>query len=152
MPGERGRAVITNLHSYAMPIIRYEVGDICIPSQHDCSCGNELPLMSIVEGRIDDMVYTPGGKTVSPNSITNVMEAVSGISQFRVIQEKKNLLVIKYVRGSGYSSETSEQAKKLMYDLIGNEMEICMQIVEEIPREYTGKMRAVISKVSPGMI
>jgi phenylacetate-CoA ligase len=144
-PGECGKVVITNLHSYAMPIIRYELGDVCIPSEESCSCGISLPLIGIVQGRIDDLVYTPSGKVVSPNSITNTMEAVEGIKEFRVIQKNKEELLIQIVPGSCYSVATSTDAVRKMNELTGGEMKIAVENVDRIPRENTGKIRSVIS-------
>lgn len=146
-PGERGKVVVTNLHSYAMPIIRYELGDVCISCNDMCTCGIELPLMSIVEGRVDDMIYSPTGKVISPNSITNAMEAVEGISQFRVIQETEDILLVQLVQGKLFSSDTSNTAQRLLKELAGESMEVKVQIVNEIPKEHSGKIRAVISKV-----
>jgi phenylacetate-CoA ligase len=146
-PGEPGRVVVTNLHSYAMPIIRYELGDICTPSDSLCSCGIQFPLMSVVEGRVDDMVKTPSGRVISPNSITNVMETVDGIGQFRVIQEKKDLMVIEIVAGAKFSQDTPLKAQNLVGELVGDDMRIEVRMVSEISKEHTGKIRAVISKV-----
>jgi phenylacetate-CoA ligase len=146
-PGEPGRVVVTNLHSYAMPIIRYELGDVCTPSDSLCSCGIQLPLMSVVEGRVDDLVKTPSGKMISPNSITNVMEAVDGIGQFRVIQERKDLMVIEIVEGAGFSKNTPLRVQDLLRELVGHDMYIEVQMVSEISKEHTGKIRSVISKV-----
>ncbi len=148
LPGESGKVVVTNLHSFAMPIIRYELGDICIPSDGVCSCGNDLPLMKIIEGRVDDMVCTPAGKVVSPNSITNAMEAVEGVRQFRVIQENEETLLVKLVKGKGYTLETPRITSRILNELVGEDVKVEVEIVSEIPRELTGKIRAVISKVA----
>jgi phenylacetate-CoA ligase len=147
LPGEKGRAVITNLHSYAMPIIRYELGDVCIFSKDICSCGSDLPLMSIIEGRIDDMIYAASGKVVSPNSITNAMEAVEGISQFRVVQETENALTVLLVKGKEFSRDTPKSAECLIKQLVGEEMDVNVKIVSDIPKAHSGKIRAVISKI-----
>jgi len=148
LPGERGKTVITNLHSYAMPIIRYELGDVGIPSDEVCPCGKELPLMSVVEGRVDDMICSPAGKVVSPNSVTNVMEAVEGISQFRVIQESAETLKVLIVKGRGYSAAVPREVERLLKELAGEEMKIEITLVTDMPKEYSGKIRAVISKIS----
>lgn len=147
-PGEPGRVVVTNLYSYAMPIIRYELGDIGTPSDSLCPCGNPLPLMTVVEGRIDDMVKTPSGKVISPNSITNAMEAVDGIGQFRVIQEERDLMVVQIVAGVKYSQDVPLKTENLLRELVGGEMRIEVRRVSEICKEKSGKIRAVLSKVS----
>ena len=146
-PGERGRAIVTNLHSFAMPIIRYELGDVCLPSGGTCSCGSHLPLMGIVEGRVDDMVRTPGGRMVSPNSLTNAMEAVDGIRQFRIIQKDVNALLVLAVPGDGFTEDTSVRIREILGDCVGREMRVEVSVVAEIPREPTGKIRAVVSEI-----
>jgi phenylacetate-CoA ligase len=147
LPGEPGMVVITNLHSYAMPIIRYEIGDIGIPSADLCSCGRALPLMEILEGRIDDMVYTPSGKVISPNSITNALEAAKGIAQFRVIQKTREQLKVLFVPDASGLENVSIIVQRLLEELVGPDMRIDIQSVESLPREYTGKIRAVICEL-----
>ncbi len=147
LPGEPGRVLVTNLHSYAMPIIRYEVGDVCTQSGACCPCGSAFPLMSIVEGRIDDLICTPSGKVVSPNSITNVLEAVEGISEFRVIQKRKEALLVELVEGRGFNSDVLQAVKRLLGELVGDDVVVEIEMVESIPKAHTGKIRAVISEV-----
>jgi phenylacetate-CoA ligase len=145
--GEHARAVVTNLHSYAMPIIRYELGDVCLPSDATCTCGSHLPLMGIVEGRVDDMVRTPTGRMVSPNSLTNALEAVDGIRQFRIIQKAVDTLLVLTVPGIGFSERTPAVIRGALGDLVGKEVRTDVSVVAEIPREPTGKIRAVVSEI-----
>ena len=147
MGGQPGRVVVTNLHSYAMPIIRYELGDLCVPSAEFCSCGVELPLMSVVEGRIDDVIYTPSGRAVSPNSITNAMESVRGIKQFRIVQDQRDRLQVYLVKKDDQPDDVVESSLKALNSLLFGELAINTSLVKDIPREYTGKIRAVISEV-----
>lgn len=59
--GEAGRVLVTTLHGYAMPLIRYEVGDIATRGAA-CDCGITLPVIARIEGRIADRVTLPGGE------------------------------------------------------------------------------------------
>ena len=43
--GEHGRILITNLHNYGMPFIRYENGDYSSLAEAPCPCGRGLPLL-----------------------------------------------------------------------------------------------------------
>src|SRR4030066_461450 len=65
-PGERGEILCTSLFNETMPLIRYEIGDVGIPIEEQCSCGRTLPLMKIVEGRKDDFLTSIDGRMISP--------------------------------------------------------------------------------------
>ena len=58
-PGEPGMIVVTDLVNRAMPIIRYQVGDMGVLSDRQCPCGRGLPLLEKIEGRMADYVVTP---------------------------------------------------------------------------------------------
>lgn len=147
--GERGDIVITNLHSYAMPFIRYKIGDVGIPSERVCQCGIEFPLMEIMEGRDEDFILLKGGKIISPMMITGTLDHVPGIKQFRVIQENIDTILVVLARGEGFNSDTILTAEKALKDILSEDIKIRCEAVEDIPRESSGKVRAVISKVNP---
>ena len=63
-PHVYGDVVATDLFSYAMPIIRYKVGDIASYSAKECSCGRGLPLIASVEGRVSGFLIGSGGKKI----------------------------------------------------------------------------------------
>jgi len=146
-PGERGDVVITNLHSYAMPFIRYRIGDIAVPSSNACPCGMELPLMEIFEGRDEDFIVLNNGRKISPMAVTGTLDHIPGLKQFRVIQEKRELMVVQIVAGAKYSQDVPLKTQNLLRELVGDEMHIEVRMVSEISKEPTGKVRAVISKV-----
>ena len=52
--GEEGRVIVTNLHNYSMPFIRYEIGDTAILGSKKCKCGSPLPMLKRIAGRITD--------------------------------------------------------------------------------------------------
>jgi phenylacetate-CoA ligase len=89
--GERGNIVYTSLFNYAMPLIRYGVGDVGVPSTEKCSCGRSLPLMKVIEGRKDSLLVLPNGRILSPVAFFTTMydyEYYSEIEQFKLVQKK----------------------------------------------------------------
>ena len=78
LPGESGEIIYTSLYNYAMPLIRYAVGDVGVPSHEKCPCGRGLPLMKVIEGRRDDFLVRSNGTIVSPITmdliVKNMME------------------------------------------------------------------------------
>ena len=75
-PGGRGRVVVTGLYNYAMPFIRYEVGDIAVAGTGPCACGRTLPIIRRIEGRTRNVfVFRDGTRFWPRNSTVRPMHA-----------------------------------------------------------------------------
>ncbi len=146
--GERGEVVVTGLTNYEMPLIRYKIGDIAIPSQKNrCHCGRRFPMFKKIVGREDDFVILPSGKIISPRMI-NVIENIPGIKEYQTIQVSKERFVVKLVKGKGFSERTiSDIKQQIMIGCLGERVKIEVELVDRIHRERTGKIRAVVSKI-----
>jgi len=155
-PGETGEIVCTSLFNYAMPFIRYAVGDIGRPSRETvCRCGREFPLMSVIEGRKEEMILLPDGRVLSPLAIGDCMCAYSRfdhIVQYRFIQEKTSVFrVLVAKKKEGVAAEVME--KELLSHLRGmlrlgeEDADIYVEFVDEIPADTSGKIRKVVSNV-----
>ncbi|SDF23831.1 phenylacetate-CoA ligase [Methanolobus vulcani] len=146
-PGERGEIVYTGLYNYAMPLIRYRIGDIGIPSDESCSCGRGLPLMKLVEGRSDSFMQTSDGRIFSPIIWTLIIRQISGISQLKAIQERKDKIKIQVVKNDMFSQYTPNQIVSKVRTIMGNEVIVEVETVDEIPKDKSGKVRSAISNV-----
>lgn len=147
-PGEKGEIVVTGLFNSAMPLIRYSVGDVGSYDDDQCSCGRKLPIMNIIEGRKDDFLILPSGRIISPRNI-NFLEHIDGITEYRIIQKKQNKIVVQTKKGSNFSQKTVIQIKnEIEKGCVGENIEIDVEIVDEIPRENSGKIRAVVSEIN----
>jgi len=145
--GERGDVIVTTLQNYTMPLIRYKLGDIAIPIDTKCSCGRGFPLIKDIEGREDDFFILPSGKKISPRMI-NVIEFIPGIKEYKIIQEKKDRIVVKLVPNHEFSVRTISEVKdKILIGCLGEEVDVKVESVKELPKERTGKIRAVVSEV-----
>lgn len=146
-PGERGEVVYTSLYNYAMPLIRYAIGDIGVLSNRECPCGRGLPLMERVEGRTDAFVQVPSGQIFSPIIWTILLRRFYDIAQFRVTQEKIDRIKIQVKPRSDLTRSAIEQITENVRKILGKEVHINVEPVDEIPRNNSRKIRAVISKV-----
>ena len=147
--GERGEIVYTNLYNYAMPLIRYKIEDIGIPTDEECPCGRGLPLMKLIEGRKDSFIKTPSGRILPQMTFWSIMRMFSEsdkIINFKVIQEKIDEIKIQIVPGRVFSQDTINNLKKDVNSVLGEEVTINIEVVDEIPRE-AGKVRSVVSMV-----
>lgn len=144
-PGEEGEIVVTGLYNYVMPLIRYKLGDIGIMADYKCPCGRSWPLIKSIEGRSDDFLTLPSGSVISPRSI-NVIENIPGIIQYRTIQEKRDSFHVQVIPGTGYSADTNRQIEEqIRAGCLGEQIHINIELVEDLPRERTGKLKTIIS-------
>lgn len=147
--GEEGEVVLTSLFSHAMPFIRYNIGDVGIPSDEQCSCGRTLPLMRLLKGRSDDFIILPDGRKLSPLGMINIQDFVGiSVSEIMIIQETKNLIeVLLKMQEEKYTSRVKESVLTLQ-KIVGPDVNVKVRFVKEIARNSSGKFRRVISKVS----
>ena len=146
--GERGKVVITNLHSFAMPIIRFELGDFAIPTYQECPCGRPGYLIKAIEGRCDDFLKLTNNKFISPRILVPIIESIPGVSEFELVQEKIDEIFVYIVKMKEYRDTVIvEGINTELKKIFGNNISVNTKIVENIPRENSGKLRSVISRL-----
>jgi phenylacetate-CoA ligase len=143
-PGESGQIVVTALHSYAMPLIRYPVGDFGVPSDEICPCGRGLPIMKSVDGRMDDILTSPTGQSVSPMSLIGVMEDEIDLYDFRMVQEASDVLRVEVSEEESVSEGESARIIDRIHRLYNGEMKAYIAKVDHIPLEKSGKLKRFV--------
>ena len=83
--GESGRVVVTSLHNFAMPLLRYDLGDVATVGG-PCSCGRTLPTLEAILGRTRNMMRLPGGRTAWPGFPLNALVELGAIRELKMIQ------------------------------------------------------------------
>ncbi len=153
--GESGEIVCTSLFNYAMPLIRYKVGDFGVPSDEECPCGRTLPLLSRIEGRSDSLLLLPDGRMLSPRTITVAMGSFHlnrFIEQFRIVQERKDSIRIDLK-----VEDLSEDKRIIEHDLMAHfkamlgieddSVAFNVVFVDDIPLNKNGKLKIIESKL-----
>jgi phenylacetate-CoA ligase len=156
--GEQGEIVVTGFLNYVMPLIRYRIGDLGIPTDEKCTCGRSWPLIKSIQGRINDYLVLPSGRKISWLYLLRVIlydkifrENVFAILQYQIIQDRKDRIILKIVKGREFNPEMLERIKRSLkkeFDKLGENLEVVTRIVDDIPRERTGKRRILISNLS----
>lgn len=145
--GEDGEIVITNLFNYAMPLIRYRLGDIGSLRAEECSCGRTLPLMQGLKGRCNDFIILPDGRELSPWFFWNMID-LNGVSEFRIVQEKTDVIRVWLKPTGRYGKEQAERSAMGLRRIFGEQVNTLIEVVDEIPRDSSEKQRSVVSHVS----
>ena len=144
-----GRLLVTDLRNRAMPLIRYEVGDVVVPTNRVCSCGRGMPMIESVLGRDADYVLTPDGSLISGISLTDHFATeIRGAAQVQIVQEKLTFLRLRVVAGEGFGLESHREIEALVRNTFGPRMKYELELVDAIPQEASGKYRFCISPVA----
>ncbi|MDH5174679.1 MAG: hypothetical protein OEW43_05405, partial [Elusimicrobiota bacterium] len=145
--GQEGQVICTDLTNYTMPFIRYALGDIVVLSKEKCSCGRNFPIIELVEGRTNDFVTLASGKILSPLLLLLCLEKIDGISQYRLVQEKLDTFNVQIIERQNFTEATKEKIRKKLKEILGGNAQINIDMVRELPRDKSGKVHPVVSKV-----
>lgn len=144
-PGERGEIVVTNLLNYAMPLIRYKIGDIGALDDRACPCGRGLPLLKSVEGRKADCLALSNGRLVTPRTIMTAIQGTPGVSRYQVVQEGSNKVRIVLMRRNLDPEISMRDLSARCQEALGADVEI--EVTNAGRNDLKAKYRPVISKL-----
>jgi phenylacetate-CoA ligase len=150
-PGEIGRVVLTDLHNYARPFIRYETGDLAAASADSCACGRGFPLIGQLEGRSQECLRTPSGKEISPTVLGHYLfvynHHLDAVRHYQLVQETARSARLLVVPAPGWDDSKRQALQADLVCLLGNEMDVAVETVNLIPLEKSGK-RPIIKLAS----
>ncbi|MBC2717010.1 MAG: phenylacetate--CoA ligase family protein [Desulfobacteraceae bacterium] len=122
--------VLTNLHNYTMPFIRYQVGDIVRLIDEPCDCNRNFRRINMLDARGSDIVHLPDGNKVSSLYLNAIISKFSTVSQFKFIQKSRDRLCVLLV-------DSREISKDLMSEAIAEIDDVLPGITTEIQQvEY----------------
>jgi phenylacetate-CoA ligase len=147
-PGEEADIVVTDLVNRGMPLIRYRVGDMGVPSDRTCACGRGLPLMERIIGRQADFLKRPDGSLVAGVSLVErTLTAIPGIEQMQLVQNEVHRLTVKLVRGVGYDEGAEKALRRELQSSLSAAVAIEIQCVDSLDQTRSGKYRFAICNV-----
>jgi len=143
-PGELGEVVITDLHNYGAPFIRYVTGDLALAAPRErCACGRALARLERVEGRTTETLRDGQGRAVSGLFFNVLFAALADkVREFQVVQHKDRAIDLKLVPGSGFDQALLEQLRIHCQKQIPG-VELRTEIVTQLSADRGGKLRVV---------
>lgn len=147
-PLEVGRVVLTSLHNFASPIIRYDLGDFAEVGE-PCRCGRGLPVLKRIVGRERNLLVLPDGRRRWPAfGQAAGVDALPRIRQFQAIQRSLDTIVVKVVRDAPFTTAESEQVCRYLAETLGHPFRFVFEFVDDIPRGPGGKFEDFKCEVS----
>lgn len=146
-----GEMIVTSFTTSGTPLVRYRIGDSLRFSDENfvCACGSSFQLVDMIFGRTNDFVWSPENGRVNLGNLSNCTKDVKGILQFQIIQKTINSLDLLLMISEGFDSKELEKFVAALRERLGSSMKIECEIVEDIPRESSGKFRLVKNTIDP---
>ena len=147
--GERGRVVVTGLYNYAMPLIRYEIGDIAVAGSEPCPCGRTLPVIERIEGRARNMfVFRDGARFWPSAAAIQPMRAFVPFSRYQIVQLDHETVEFRYTAdGSGRKADLQE-LNRYARQAIHPSVTVRLLEVDHFSAGPNGKVQEFICNVS----
>jgi phenylacetate-CoA ligase len=149
MPGELGEVVLTDLHNFGMPFIRYANGDLAVAAEiADCACGRVLPRLASVEGRVTETLRDGAGNKVGGLVFNLIMVPLAErVQQFQAVQHKDGAVTLRLVPGKLPLDGGAQAALRDHVSRYLPGVSVRTEIVNEIPPTAAGKRQVVVVEV-----
>ena len=149
-PGQEARIIVTDLSAKLMPFVRYEQGDRVVFTESITDTDDRRRHIQRIIGRDDDHAILGDGTRRSFIAFYEALDVFPEVKRFRIVQLEPDLFDILIVADKGYFSEIRTQALERLKRLCGTRPEYRFRLVEEIPKDPSGKIRMLVSNVGRG--
>ncbi len=146
-PGVEGRLLVTSLCNYAMPLIRYEIGDrgaLMPAGAAPCPCGRGGQRLAWLAGRIVDTFRALDGTLVNGEYFTHLLYFRDWLRRFQVVQTEPATVVFRLVLTAPLPARDREEIVEGTRRAMGEACQVWFEPVEEIKPTPSGKHRFTI--------
>lgn len=143
----RCEVLLTDLHNYGMPLMRYANGDLATRQKGNCNCGRALPLLAAIDGRTMDALRSPGGHFVG-EYLEHLMLETPGTLRFQVVQERIEVIEVSFIPDDVFDEASLREVAGKMRDAFGDGLLLELRRTDDIPLTATGKLRVAISRLA----
>lgn len=146
--GEVGEVLITDLNNRCVPLLRYQLGDLAVATTRRCSCGRGLPLIERVIGRLQSVVLGSNGRYLPATFFSHFFKEYEyAVARYQVVQEARDRIDIRIIRKSRFTQDTEQEIRRALGRVLGDDMTIRFELVDDIPLGRTGKAQSCICKI-----
>lgn len=141
-PGQVGMVVLTSLHNFAMPLIRYAIGDHAEVGG-PCPCGRGLPVLTRILGRRRNQVVLPDGRRTWPD-IGALWAAIPDVAQIQLIQRGQDHVEVRFARQRPLGPAEAKAVTAPIQAALGHPFRLTFTAEEAIARQPNGKYETFV--------
>ncbi len=144
--GEMGQVVVSPLHNFAMPLLRYGLGDYAEPGPA-CACGRTLPVIRRILGKARNLLVLPSGeKRYAYHGGRSLIE-IPAVVQFQVVQRTPTQIDLKLVVRRPLTPAEEAQARTMVLKSLRHPFDLRLVYVDAIARSPSGKYEDFLSEI-----
>ena len=145
--GEIGRIVVTPLHNFSMPLVRYDTGDFAEVGE-SCPCGRNLPRWMRILGRRRNRLHHPDGRTSWPNlSSLPWSELAQALSRFQLQQRRDLSLVLRHESTRALLPDERSRLEEALLAHLGCRLPLAFEQVDALPLSTAGKLEDFVTDI-----
>ena len=141
-------SAFTNL---ALPLLRYDVGDVVTVSDEVCPCGRPGRVLASVDGRKDDYVVLPNGVRLG-GWIDIIFKDMVHIREAQVYQQKIGEIILRVAPAATYTPQDETTLLHLAQKRVGEDVDVRIEYLDHLERAPNGKLRCVVSEIKEGQL
>jgi phenylacetate-CoA ligase len=145
-PGEIGRVVVTPLYNYAMPLLRYELGDEAEVGA-PCACGRGLPVLSRIVGRLENYLILKTGERRPVNLGHYRISAIREIREFQLAQTDLERIELRLAVSAPLKDQDLTLLNGIMAKSFGTHFAWQIVFMDVIPKTASGKLLQFVNAV-----
>jgi phenylacetate-CoA ligase len=146
-PGAAGRVVVTSLYNYAMPLIRYEIGDFAIAGPEQLKCRVKLPTLSRIMGRYRNAFTLQTGAVIYPYVPVSRLRQFLSFEQIQIVQTSLTTIEVRYVPADRTAKPNAEGLETCLREYIHPSFNVRAIAVDAIAVSSPGKFEDYLSLV-----
>lgn len=145
--GGPAELVITDLHNFGMPMMRYLNGDLGTPGGSTCVCGRQLPKLAKVDGRKLDALRTVDGRVLPGEYFVHTLMNFSSIRHYQVVQRSLDRIMVRLVKNEDFDAAAETKVRDEIRKLVGDSVAVEFEYRDEIALTASGKRRVTICEL-----
>lgn len=145
--GERGELIGTGLLNRSMPLVRYRTGDFARRLDWRCSCGRAFDRFDNVEGRWhQEFILGKSGSRMSLAALNVHGPVFDHVLRYQYVQDSPGAMTINVMVDEQYGAHDGAGIVEQFRRKVGDELEVIVAVVEDIPLTKRGKFRRLVQK------
>lgn len=145
--GQTGKVLVTDLHNFATPLVRYEIGD-CAEAGGPCPCGRGLPTLKTIKGRTRNLVVKPDGSRHWPLVGFHKFRDIAPVLQFQFIQHSLERIEVRLVVENPLNKTQEEALRNQIREALGHAFAIeFTYFPDRLPRGANDKFEEFICRI-----